>query len=270
MEMSSNSFEPFIAYATSALGALVVLILALILAGVFARMVIRASDRGGLDPTLAKFFSNIVRYAVIALGVISALSYFGVETTSFAAVLGATGLAVGLALQGTLGNVAAGVMLIIFRPFKVGDYVIVAGQAGTVEEVSLFAVSLATPDNRLIVVPNGNVFGNVIENVSAKPTRRVQITVGVEYTADLDQTRQVLLSTIEGLEGRLNEPAPMVVCAGLGASSVDWHCRVWVESSEFWPMMDKAPVAIKKALDAANIGIPFPQMDIHLDKLDAA
>jgi small conductance mechanosensitive channel len=270
MQISPETIDILFAYGSRLLGALAALIVGLVVAGWMARLVVRAGDRNDLDKTLTKFFSNIVRYVVIALAVISALNYFGVETTSFAALLGATGLAVGLALQGTLGNVAAGVMLIIFRPFKVGDYVSVGGQSGTVEEVSLFAVSLVTPDLRAIIVPNGTVFGNVIENVSAKPTRRVQITVGVDYSADLDQTRELLLATLNGLDGRLDDPAPVVVCAGLGASSVDWHCRVWVESSEFWPMMDKATVAIKKALDGANIGIPFPQMDVHLDRLDAA
>lgn len=266
IELSPELIDTAIGLSLNLAGALAILVVGFIAAGWVARLIQKAAAKRDLDPTLIKFFSNIARYVVVVLGVVSALGYFGVETTSFAAVLGAAGLAVGLAMQGTLGNVAAGVMLIIFRPFKVGDYITVAGQSGTVDEVSLFAVTLTTPDNRVITVPNGAVFGSTIENVSARDTRRVQITVGVDYSADLDETRALLLSVMEAVENRLEDPAPAVVCAGLGASSVDWHCRVWVPSSEFWPTTDKATVAIKKALDAKGIGIPFPQMDVHLDK----
>jgi small conductance mechanosensitive channel len=266
MEISPELVQTLIGYALNVAGALLILLLGFFVAGRVASSIRKSSDKRNLDPTLARFFANIARYVIVILAGISALGYFGVETTSFAAVLGAAGLAIGLAMQGTLGNVSAGVMLIIFRPFKVGHYISTAGQSGTVQEVSLFAVTLVTPDNRVITVPNGAVFGSTIENVSAKDTRRVQITVGVDYGADMDTTRAVLLEVMTNVENRLDDPAPAVVCAGLGASSVDWHCRVWVPASEFWPTMDKATVAIKKALDEAKIGIPFPQMDVHLDK----
>ncbi|MEM1023815.1 MAG: mechanosensitive ion channel domain-containing protein [Myxococcota bacterium] len=267
MELNPELLETIISYGLNVVGALAILVVGLFVAGRVANLIRKTSDKRELDATLSRFFANIARYVIVVLAAISALGYFGVETTSFAAVLGAAGLAVGLALQGTLGNVAAGVMLIIFRPFKVGDFVSTAGQSGTVYEVSLFAVTLITPDNRVITVPNGAVFGSTIENVSARDTRRVQITVGVDYSADLDRTREILLGVMNAVENRLQDPAPAVVCAGLGASSVDWHCRVWVPSSEFWPTTDKATVAIKKALDEAQIGIPFPQMDVHLDKV---
>ena len=270
MELDPALLDNLMSYAVSIGGALLIFILGFVVAAWFGRMILRVSDKRGFDPTLGKFFSNIVRYLVIALAVITALSACGVETTSFAAVIGATGLAVGLAMQGTLGNVAAGVMLIIFRPFKVGDYVSVGGSSGTIDEVSLFAVTMTTPDNRVITVPNGQVFGNVIENVTARDTRRVQVTVGVEYSADLDRTREVLEKVILDLPQRLEDPAHQVMCANLGASSVDWHCRVWVKTSDFWPTTEALTVGIKKGLDEAGIGIPFPQMDIHLDKLEAA
>ncbi len=266
MEIDSDLIEIGIGYATRVGGALLILIIGLVIAGWMARLTMRTCDRRGLDPTLGKFFSNIVRYTFIALTVITALSACGVETTSFAAVLGATGLAVGLALQGSLGNVAAGVMLIIFRPIKVGDFVVISGQSGSVDEISLFAVTLTTPDNRVITIPNGNVFGSVIENVTTRDTRRVQVTVGVEYTADLDETRKVLETAVAGIEQRLDEPASAVVCGSLGASSVDWHCRLWVKTSDFWPATEALTVSIKKHLDAAGIGIPFPQMDVHLQQ----
>lgn len=275
MQLDSALLDPALLdslmnYAVSVGGALLILILGFIVAGWFSRTVWRVTEKRGFDPTLGKFFAAIVRYVIVALGVITALSACGVETTSFAAVLGATGLAVGLALQGTLGNVAAGVMLIIFRPFKVGDYVSVGGVAGTVDEISLFAVTMTTPDNRVITVPNGQVFGSVIENVTARDTRRVQVTVGVEYSADLDQTREVLERVVASIPQRLEEPASAVVCGSLGASSVDWHCRIWVKTSDFWPATEELTVGIKKGLDAAGIGIPFPQMDVHLDPPKAA
>jgi len=270
MQIDPSLFDSLMGYAVNVGGALIILVGGFIVAGWLGRLVLRTADRRGFDATLGKFFSNIVRYVAIALAVITALSACGVETTSFAAVLGATGLAVGLALQGTLGNVAAGVMLIIFRPFKVGDYVTVGGQSGTIDEVSLFAVTMTTPDNRVITVPNGQVFGNVIENVTARDTRRVQVTVGVEYSADLDRTREVLEKVVASIPQRIDEPAAQVVCGSLGASSVDWHCRVWVKTGDFWPATEALTVAIKKALDEAGIGIPFPQMDVHLDPPKAA
>jgi small conductance mechanosensitive channel len=254
-----------IEYASSVFFALLILIVGLIVAGLMSRRVVRFAESRNVDPTLSRFFGQVLRYTLVILSILTALTACGIETTSFAAVLGATGLAVGLALQGTLGNVAAGTMLILFRPFRAGQYVEVGGKAGTVEAISLFAVTLVTPDNREITVPNGQVFGNVIENFSARDTRRVQITVGLDYAADPDRTREVLLQVVRNYQPRLDDPEPAVVCAGLGASSVDWHCRVWVASSEFWPCMDRLTVDIKKGLDAAGIGIPFPQMDVHLD-----
>lgn len=269
MEFDFETLIPtLVGYATNLVFALVILIIGLWIAGWASSRLIRFTESRSVDPTLSRFFGQVLRWVLVVLAVLTALTACGIETTSFAAVLGATGLAVGLALQGTLGNVASGVMLILFRPFKVGQFVVAGGQMGTVDSISLFAVTLHTVDNRQIIVPNGQVFGSVIENYSALPTRRVQITVGVDYSADLDRTRQVLLDVCNAQQPRLDDPAPAVVCAGLGASSVDWHCRVWVNGDDYWPTVDALTVAIKKALDEAGIGIPFPQMDVHMDRLD--
>ncbi len=222
-----------------------------------------------VDTTLALFFSNLARWAILSMGVITAIGVVGIPTASFAAVIAAAGLAIGLALQGSLGNFASGVMLLIFRPFKVGDYINAAGTAGTVQEIQLFATILDTPDNRRLIVPNGSVFGATIENVSFHPTRRCDVAVGTEYGADLDEVRAVLKKAAEALPQKLADKDVAIVLQELGASSIDWSVRVWVASSDFWPAKDELTRLVKKHLDDANIGIPFPQMDVHLNKLDA-
>jgi small conductance mechanosensitive channel len=175
-----------------------------------------------IDETLTRFVGHLVRWLVILLAVLACLGVFGVQTTSFAAVIGAAGLAVGLAFQGTLSNFAAGVMLLVFRPFSVGDVVNAAGVLGKVQAIELFTVAIDTFDNRRIIIPNSSVFGSTIENVSYHPIRRADVDVGTDYTADIDQTRELLLAAAKSVEGGLEDPAPDVFLAGLGASSVDW------------------------------------------------
>ncbi|MBW2263417.1 MAG: mechanosensitive ion channel family protein, partial [Deltaproteobacteria bacterium] len=184
---------------------------------------------------------------------------------SFAALIAAAGLAVGLAFQGTLSNFAAGVMLLVFRPFKVGDLVTTAGNLGIVQEIELFTTELSTLDNRKIVVPNGSIFGSVIENLTHNDTRRVDVPVGVEYSADVDETRKVLEAMIPSIPAVLEDPAPQVFLAELGASSVDWQVRVWCKTEDYWDVYQATIRAAKMALDEAKLGIPFPQMDVHLD-----
>lgn len=254
-----------ITYATRVVGVLVLLFIAMIVAGWVRRLVAKSLEKAKFDATLTKFFSNLARYAVLILAVLAALGVFGIETTSFAAVIGAAGLAIGLAFQGSLSNFAAGVMLLAFRPFKVGDYVNAAGQGGTVDSIELFTTRLITPDRRLIIVPNSSVFSNTIENVSYFDTRRVNVDVGTDYSADLQKTREVLEQVAKTVEGRIDEPASQVYLVGLGGSSIDWTVRVWVKSPDFWAVKERLTRDIKNALDAAEIGIPFPQQDVHLD-----
>ncbi len=252
-------------YAIRIVGALALLFIGWLAAGWCGSLVRRASDRANIDLTLGKFFAKLTRWAILVLVVLACLGQFGINTTGFAAVLAAAGFAVGMALQGSLSNFAAGVMLLIFRPFKVGDVVSVAGQTGKVNEIELFTTTLDTPDNRRMILPNGSVFGSTIENISFHATRRADVAVGVDYTADIDKTREVLTQAIKTLDNILEDPAPQVVLTGLGASSVDWAVRVWTNASDFWPVKEAALRAVKMALDDAGIGIPYPQMDVHLD-----
>ena len=254
-----------IEYGAKILGVILALIVALIVAG-WLRSLVRASlTRTRVDVTLTKFISNVVRYAVLTMAVIACLGVFGIETTSFAAVLGAAGLAIGLAFQGSLSNLAAGVMLLVFRPFKVGDVVSTAGVTGLVDEIELFTVRIKTADNRLIVVPNSTVFGGTIENLTSFDTRRCDVSVGTDYGASLDETRAVLERAVSKVEGVLSDPVHQIYLGELGDSSILWHVRVWVKTSDYWKIREKLTYAVKTCLDEAKISIPFPQRDVHLD-----
>jgi small conductance mechanosensitive channel len=224
----------------------------------------RAERAKRLDPTLTIFFSNLVRWAILAFAFVATLGIFGIETTSFAALIAAVGLAVSLGFQGTLGHLAAGVMLLVFRPFKVGDAVKIGGNSGTVREIELFATVIDTPDNRRLIVPNGAVFGSTIENMSHNPMRRVDVVVGTAYDADLERTREILLAAATALPQRIADRDPVVVLDELAASSVNWSIRVWVATSDVLAGKDALLAACKKALDAASIGIPFPQVEVHM------
>jgi len=261
----ADNTDLIIAYSIKAVGALVILIIGLIIASWLSRITFSATKKAKLDLTLAKFFAKLVRWAVIALVFLGVLGYFGVETASFAVVLGAAGLAIGLAFQGTLSNFAAGVMLLTFRPFKVGDVVNAGGVLGKIDEIELFTTRIDTFDNRRFIVPNSSIFGSTIENISHHPHRRVDVNVGVSYDADIDQTREVLRSAIDSVDSVLADPEPAVALLELGGSSVNWVCRAWVNAENFWPVKDALTRAVKMKLDAADISIPFPQMDVHLD-----
>lgn len=245
--------------------AIVLIIAVIFVAGWIKRLTLKACRKADVEETLARFLSNMVRYLVLFAGGIAILGTLGIETTSFAAVLAAAGFAIGMALSGMLGNVAAGVMLLFFRPFKVGDVVNAAGVTGKITEIGLFTTAFDTPDNRRIIVPNGSVFGGTIENISFHDTRRVAVSVGTDYGADIDKTREILLAAAKATPNILQDPEPAAVLTGLGGSSIDWSVRVWVNASDFWGVTDQLTRDVKVALDNAGIGIPFPQMDVHLD-----
>ncbi len=221
-----------------------------------------------LDETLAYFFGSLVKYAVLTMALLGCLSIFGFETTSFAALIGVAGLAVGLALQGTLSNFSSGIMLLIFRPFKIGDFVSAGGVTGTIVEINLFSTLFDSPDNRRIFVPNGSIYGSTIENITFHDTRRLDVEVGTDYSADIRHTREVFLNAVKNLDGVLAEPAPAAILKGLGGSSIDWSVRAWANTSEFGSVREAATESVKNALDKAGIGIPFPQMDVHVDDGD--
>jgi len=246
-------------------GVLVVLFIAWILAGWSRRALQGAFEKRKFDQTLTRFFSNMLRYAILVGAGLGCLGVFGIQTASFAAVIAAGGLAIGLAFQGSLSNFAAGVMLLVFRPFKVGDLINVAGTLGIVEELELFTTELKSLDNRRYIVPNSSIFGSTIENVTHYDTRRVDVPVGVEYRADIDKTREVLESVPAKVEGALSDPPPQIFLKELGASSVDWQVRVWCKTPDYWGVHQATVRAAKQALDAAGLGIPFPQVDVHFD-----
>lgn len=252
-------------YALRVAGALVVLFVGWGIAARISSLIERRLTATEFDVTLTKFFATFARYAFLALVVLTCLRIFGVDTTSFAAVLAAAGFAVGLALQGSLSNFSAGVMLLAFRPFKVGDVVTVAGQTGIIDSIELFTTKMDSFDNRRFVIPNSEIFDSVIENISYHSTRRADVSVGTDYSADLDQTREILERVANAIERRLPDKEIAVVLTELGDSSIGWSVRVWVNSGDFWPVKQELTRNIKVALDEAGIGIPFPQMDVHLD-----
>ena len=254
-----------LAYVPRIVGFLALVIGAWVLAAFAGRTIRTRLGKSVLDKTLAHFVGSFVQYGLLAAALVGALGMFGFETASFAAVLAAGGLAVGLAFQGTLSNFAAGFMLLIFRPFKAGDVVKVAGEVALVEAIELFTTDLRTFDNRRVIVPNSQIFGSKIENITHYDTRRVDFTIGVAYSADIDHVRGILESIPAKIPEAFTEPAPQVVLTGLGASSVDWSLRIWCTKADYWTVYQAGYRALKYALDQEGVSIPFPQMDVHLD-----
>jgi len=257
-------------YGPGVLGALAVLIIGYFVAKAITSGIRKAMTRGEVDPTLVGFVSNMSYMALMALVVISALGQLGVNTTSFAAIIGAAGLAVGFALQGSLGNFAAGVMLIIFRPFKAGDFVEAGGVSGVVEDVQVFATIVRTPDNKEITVPNGSITGGSIVNYSAKPTRRVDMVFGIGYDDDIKQAKDLLHEIIASDSRILADPAPQIALSELADSSVNFVVRPWVNSADYWPVLFDTTEKVKLEFDKANISIPYPQTDVHVHQIKAA
>lgn len=244
--------------------AIVLIIVVLLVAGWARKLTIKATSKARVEITLAKFFGNLVKWAIMIMGAVTILQTFGVEATSFAAVVAALGFAIGMAMSGTLGNVAAGVMLLIFRPYRVGDVINVNGVTAKVEEIELFTTTFDTPDNRRIIMPNSAIFGNTIENVSHHATRRADVSVGTAYEADIDQARAALMAAASNVEGRLPDQDPVIYLSELGGSSIDWSVRVWVNAADYWAVKERLTRDVKYALDKAGIGIPYPQRDIHV------
>lgn len=249
--------------APKVIGALVVMFAAWIVAGWVSRLVYRSLKLAKIDETLARFTTKFIWWGMLVLAVVGCLEWFGVNTTSYAAAIGAVGFSIGLAFQGALGNFAAGIMLLVFRPYKVGDVIVVGGQIGKVDEIDLFSTTLDTLDNRRIIIPNGSIFGNTIENMSYHPTRRIDVPVSVSYAADIDRTYEVLMAAVCAVPGVLPEPVPEVVLLELGSSSVNWTIRAWAKTTEFRLIAQRTIRAAKIALDQAGIEIPFPQMDVN-------
>ncbi|RVU37804.1 mechanosensitive ion channel [Hwanghaeella grinnelliae] len=266
-ETINHVMELATAYGLQVVGAIIILILGWIAAG-WAR---NAADKGlskvrGMDETLRYFLSTLVRYLVLAVTIVMVLERFGVQTASLIAVLGAAGLAIGLALQGTLSNLAAGVMLLFFRPFKIGDFVDAAGISGTVKLISLFTTEMATPDNVKIIVPNKQLWDTSIKNFSANATRRVDFLLGIGYGDDIDKAFKVIKEIIENDERCHKEPESQIVVGNLGDSSVDIIVRVWCKADDYWGLKFDLTKAFKQTFDKEGIEIPFPQRVVHMVK----
>ncbi len=221
-----------------------------------------------VDKTLVSFVTNLISMILLVIVVIAAVGALGVQTTSFIAILGAAGLAVGLALQGSLSNFASGVLIIIFRPYKVGDFIEGAGIAGVVVDVQILTTVLKTGDNKQIIVPNSQIMGGIITNYSANDTRRVDMVVGVSYEDDLDKVRSTIEELIAAEDRILDDPAPTIAVSELADSSVNFVVRPWVKTADYWGVMFDLTEAIKKRFDQDGISFPFPQQDVHLYKHD--
>ena len=268
-ETIDQVIEVVTAYGLNVLGALVILIVGFIAAGWAARLTGKALAKSRkIDETIRHFVASAVRYAVIIFTCLAVLDRFGVETTSFIAVLGAAGFAIGLAFQGTLSNFAAGVMLLLFRPFKIGQFIEAAGVAGTVEAITLFMTELNTPDNVHIVIPNSQLWGASVKNFSRNATRRVDIDVGIGYGDDIGRAFQVLKDLAAKHDRVKADSEPEVMVTGLGDSAVDLQLRVWCNGSDYWPLRFDLTRAVKEALDTAGISIPFPQRTVHMENGD--
>ena len=256
-------------YGLKIIGAILILIAGKMIANFVQRKVetwLGKSEK--VDATLTGFLANLARYVVLIATVLAVLAQFGIETTSLIAVLGAASLAIGLALQGTLSNVAAGVMLLFFRPFKTGDVVETAGIKGSVKSITLFVTELATPDNVQILVPNSQVWGTVVKNYSHHETRRVDLVLGIDYGDDIDKAQSVVKQVAAADTRVLADPAPMVVVGNLGESSVDLTIRVWCQAGDYWPVKFDLTKTLKQRFDAEKLNIPFPQRTIHMVKAD--
>jgi small conductance mechanosensitive channel len=254
-------------YGPRVLQALVVLVLGWIAANFARGIVRRVLTRADTAPVLVGFLSSLTQLVLKAFVVVAAIARLGVETASFVAVLGAGAFAVGLALQGSLSNFAAGVMLMIFRPFKVGDYIEAGGTAGTVEEVGVFAATLKTGDNKRIIVSNASITGGNITNFSANPTRRVDMVFGIGYDDDIAEARRIIAGILEA-DGRvMAEPAPLIAVGELAESSVNLQVRPWVATGDYWGVYRDTQEAVKLAFDAAGISIPCPQREVRVHQV---
>ncbi|WP_293757223.1 mechanosensitive ion channel domain-containing protein [uncultured Paraglaciecola sp.] len=235
-----------------------------ILVNVFGKVMARSK----YDEMLIDFIKAIVNSILMLFVIVASLDKLGVNTSSMVAIFGAAGLAIGLSLQGSLQNFAAGVMLLVFRPFKSGDFIDAGGEMGTVMSISIFTTIMTTPDNKQIIVPNGKVYGGNITNFSANATRRVDMVVGISYDSDLKKAKEILNEMVAADERILKDPAPTVAVSELAESSVNFVVRPWVKSADFWAVKFDYTEAVKLRFDSEGIGIPFPQMDVHVHKND--
>lgn len=251
-------------FAGNVLAALAIYFIGKIVVRILTGLLEKVMNRAKVDVTLSTFLANIARYVLMTFVILMALESLGVKTTSLVAIMGAAGLAVGFALQSSLSNFAAGVMIILFKPFRVGDFVEAGGVSGTVEEISIFSTLMKTGDNKQIIVPNGGISGGNITNYSAKPTRRIDMVVGCGYGDDLQAVKAFLTILVETDERILKDPAPVVAVSELGDSSVNFVVRPWVNSADYWAVLWDLNERVKLGFDERGFNIPYPTQDIHI------
>jgi small conductance mechanosensitive channel len=251
-------------YGLRLLGAVIALIIGFWLVKRFGKILNNFFEKRNIEPSLASFLRSFISMALKALVVISVLSMVGIEMTSFIAILGAAGLAIGLALSGTLQNFAGGVILLLLKPFKVGDFIEAQGFMGTVSEIQIFNTILRTPDNKVIIIPNGPLATNSLTNFSTMPTRRVDWVFGIAYGDSFPKAKSVLLKLLENDLRILKDPEPFIVLSKLNDSSVDLTVRVWVDSADYWAVFFEMQEKVYDTFAREGINIPFPQMDVHL------
>ncbi|MGL5028089.1 MAG: mechanosensitive ion channel family protein [Shewanella oncorhynchi] len=256
-----------VTYGLKTLFAIIIFFVGKYFAGVAQKLIGKLLNSRKVDPTVVSFVSNLTWAVVFVFTVIATLGQMGVQTASLVAVIGAAGLAIGLALQGSLSNFASGVLMVLFRPCRVGDYIEAAGIAGTVDEITIFSTKLRTPDNKVIVAPNSSIMNGTITNYSAMDSRRIDLVIGVSYSADIALTKKVLTDILDHNQYVLKDPAYTVGLSELASSSINFVVRPWVKTADYWTARFQLLEQIKNALDAADIGIPFPQMDIHVKEL---
>ncbi len=256
-------------YGLSVIGAAVILIVGRLVSNLLGKLVGKSLEKAQIDPSLTSFLVSLTKIGIMIFAVIAALAKFGVETTSFVAVMGAVGFAIGFALQGSLSNFAAGVMILFFKPIKVGDLVEVAGHLGTIEDISLFVTIMNTLDNRRIIIPNGKITSDVINNLNANGLRRVDMTAGISYGDDMNLAKKLCLEVLQNHPQVLKEPAPQVAIAEMADSSVNLVVRPWVHPDHYWDVWFDVTQGIKDAFDTNGITIPFPQQDVYLHQVES-
>ena len=263
-ELVSVFLDKVISYLPSIIAALVILILGLWVIKLIIGRLRKVMEKREVDPGVRGFALSILGVVLKILLFIVIITKLGVETTSFAAILAAAGLAIGLALQGSLSNFAGGVLIIILKPYRVGDFIEAQGESGSVTEISIFYTILTTPNNQRIVIPNGQLSNNKVTNYSFEPTRRNVMTVGISYDSDIKKSREVLLNIVNSDERTLKDPAPVVFVGGLGDNSVDLSLRFWANQADYWGLHFDTIEKLKTELEDAGVSFPFPQRDVHL------
>ncbi len=264
--ITERLLEVFVLYGLRVLGALLIILVGRVIAKSLRSLIGKLLRKREIDETLVAFVTQVSYVAMMIVIIIAALGQIGIQTTSIIAVLGAAGLAVGFAMQSSLSNLAAGILLLVLQPYKVGDFIEGAGIAGTVEELGMFNTTLKTPDNRKIVVPNASMTTNNVINYSAKDIRRMDLVVGVSYGDDIDKVKRVLEEVLDSEERLLKDPPPKIGLIEMADSSINFVVRPWVPTAEYWNVIYDLQENIKKRLDAEGITIPFPQRDVHLYK----